>query len=126
VSLLLDTHILLWWLSDDPHLPRAAREAIALPDSEVLISAATVWEIAIKRAAGRLEVPDDLLEALEASDFGTLPITAIHAVVAGGLPPHHSDPFDRMLIAQARTETLTLVSIDGRFPQYGVELLPLA
>jgi PIN domain nuclease of toxin-antitoxin system len=126
VSLLLDTHILLWWLSDDPLLPRAAREAIALPDSEVLVSAATVWEIAIKRAAGRLEAPDDLLEAIGANDFETLPITAIHAVVAGGLPPHHSDPFDRMLIAQARTETLTLVSVDGRFPQYDVELLPLS
>jgi PIN domain nuclease of toxin-antitoxin system len=125
MSLLLDTHILLWWLSDDPHLPPAAREAIALPDSEVLVSAATVWEIAIKKAAGRLEVPDDLLEAIGANDFETLPITAIHAVLAGELPPHHSDPFDRMLIAQARTETLTLVSVDGRFPQYDVELLPL-
>ena len=125
MSLLLDTHILLWWLADDPHLPPAAREAIALPHSEVLVSAATVWEIAIKKAAGRLEVPDDLLEAIAANDFQTLPITAIHAVLAGDLPPHHSDPFDRMLIAQARTETVTLVSVDGRFPQYDVELLPL-
>jgi PIN domain nuclease of toxin-antitoxin system len=85
-----------------------------------------VREIAVKRAAGRLEAPDDLLEAIEANDFETLPITAIHAVLAGGLPAHHSDPFDRMLIAQARAETLTLVSVDGRFPQYDVELLPLS
>lgn len=70
-------------------------------------------------------MPDDLFEAIGVNDFETLPITAIHAVLAGELPPHHSDPFDRMLIAQARTETLTLVSTDGRFPQYDVELLPL-
>jgi PIN domain nuclease of toxin-antitoxin system len=125
VSLLLDTHIVLWWLSDDPFLPQAAGEAIASPDREVLVSAATVWEIAIKKAAGRLEAPDDLLDAMGASDFETLPITAIHAVLAGELPAHHSDPFDRMLIAQARAETLTLVSVDSRFPQYDVQLLPL-
>ena len=126
MSLLLDTHILLWWLSDDPLLPTAAREAIASPESEVLVSAATAWEIAIKQAAGRLDAPDDLLEAVEDNDFGTLPITAAHALAAGALPPHHSDPFDRMLIAQARAENLTLVSVDNRFPQYDVELLPLA
>jgi PIN domain nuclease of toxin-antitoxin system len=126
VSLLLDTHILLWWLSDDPLLPTAAREAIASPQTEVLVSAATAWEIAIKQAAGRLDAPEDLLEAVEASDFQTLPITAAHAVAAGVLPPHHTDPFDRMLIAQARAETLTLISVDNRFPHYDVELLPLS
>jgi PIN domain nuclease of toxin-antitoxin system len=126
VSLLLDTHILLWWLSDDPLLPTAAREAIASPEREVLISAATAWEIALKQAAGRLDAPDDLLEAVEANDFKTLPITAAHAVAAGALPPHHSDPFDRMLIAQARAESLTLISVDNRFPRYDVELLPLS
>ena len=126
MSLLLDTHILLWWLSDDPLLPTAAREAIASPQTEVLVSAATAWEIAIKQAAGRLDAPEDLLEAVEASDFQTLPITAAHAVAAGALPPHHSDPFDRMLIAQARAETLTLISVDNRFPQSDVELLPLS
>ena len=126
MTLLLDTHILLWWLSDDPHLPAAAREAIASPENEVLVSAATVWEIAIKQAAGRLDAPDDLLDAVEGNDFGTLPITAAHALAAGTLPTYHSDPFDRMLIAQARTETLTLISVDNRFPQYDVELLPLA
>jgi PIN domain nuclease of toxin-antitoxin system len=126
VSLLLDTHILLWWLSDDPLLPTGAREAIASPDNQVLVSAATAWEIAIKKAAGRLDAPDDLLEALEANDFVTLPITAPHALAAGALPPHHPDPFDRMLIAQARAENLTLISVDNRFPHYDVELLPLA
>ena len=125
MSLLLDTHILLWWLSDDPLLPLAARNAIASPESEVVVSAATAWEIAIKQAGGRLEAPDDLLDTLKANDFDTLPITAAHALIAGGLPPHHADPLDRMLIAQASVESLTLVSVDSRFPQYDVELLPL-
>lgn len=125
MRLLLDTHILLWWLADDSLLPPVASDAIASPDNEVLISAATVWEVAIKKAVGRLEAPDDLIEVIDANDFAHLAITASHASVAGGLPPHHADPFDRMLIAQARTETLTVVSVDRRFPRYDVELLPL-
>ncbi|MHB8296258.1 MAG: type II toxin-antitoxin system VapC family toxin [Acidimicrobiales bacterium] len=125
MTLLLDTHILLWWLSDDPLLPAAARDAIGLPETEVLVSAATVWEIAIKKAAGRLEAPDDLVGAMGTSDFDTLPITVAHALAAGALPPHHLGPFDRMLIAQARADSLTLVSVDSRFPDYDVELLPL-
>lgn len=126
MSLLLDTHILLWWLSDDSLLPAVARGAISSPDNEVMVSAAAVWEIAIKKAVGRLEAPNDLLEALTTNDFRTLEITASHAVLAGGLPPHHSDPFDRMMIAQARAEDLILVGVDERFPQYDVELLPLS
>ncbi len=125
MRLLLDTRILLWWLSDDPLLPAAARDAIASPESEVLVSAATVWEIAIKKAVGRLEAPDDLLEVMVANDFDRLPITAPHAIAAGALPPHHSDPFDRMLIAQARADQLELVSVDRRFAHYDVELLAL-
>ncbi len=126
MTLLVDTHILLWWLSDDPMLPAAAREAISSPDNEVMVSAAAVWEIAIKKAVGRLEAPDDLLDVLIANDFQTLAITAAHAVLAGVLPPHHSDPFDRMMIAQAQAGDLTLVSVDGRFPQYDVKLLALS
>jgi PIN domain nuclease of toxin-antitoxin system len=126
MSLLLDTHILLWWLSDDPLLPAPARGAISSPDNEVIVSAAAVWEVAIKKAVGRLEAPDDLLEVIDANDFQTLEITASHALLAGGLPPHHSDPFDRMMIAQATAENLTLVSVDQHFPQYDVELLPLS
>ena len=125
MSLLLDTHILLWWLSDDPLLPPAARHAISAPANEVLVSAATIWEIAIKEAAGRLEVPGDLLEAIDGDDFDMLPITATHAIAAGSLPLHHADPFDRMLIAQARSHRLVLVSVDDRFSRYDVELLPL-
>jgi PIN domain nuclease of toxin-antitoxin system len=126
MSLLLDTHILLWWLSDEPLLPAAAREAISSPDNEVMVSAAAVWEIAIKKAVGRLEAPDDLLEVLTTNDFQTLEITASHALLAGGLPAHHSDPFDRMMIAQASAENLTLVSVDERFPRYEVEILPMS
>lgn len=125
MSLLLDTHILLWWLADDPRLPSTARGAISSPDNEIMVSAAAVWEIAIKKAVGRLDAPDNLLEVLTTNDFRTLEITASHALLAGGLPPHHADPFDRMMIAQAGAENLTLVSVDGRFPQYRVELLPL-
>ena len=125
MSLLLDTHILLWWLSDDPRLPVAARSAVSAPDEDVVVSAAAVWEIAIKKAAGRLDAPDDLLEVLATNDFQTLEMTAPHAMLAAGLPPHHADPFDRMMIAQARKEDLTLVSADRRFPLYDVQLLPL-
>jgi PIN domain nuclease of toxin-antitoxin system len=125
VRILLDTHILLWWLADDPLLPSRAAAIIGDPDTEVVVSAATAWEISIKKAAGRLEAPDDLLDALHANEFDTLVITAEHAITAGRLPPHHSDPFHRMLIAQAQTEGLSLASVDGRFSKYEVELLPL-
>ncbi|HEX7460302.1 MAG TPA: type II toxin-antitoxin system VapC family toxin [Acidimicrobiales bacterium] len=122
MNLLLDTHVLLWWLSDDPALPRWAASPIADPDNAVLVSAASVWEISIKRAVGRLEAPDDLLDVLD-DEFDTLSMTVSHAMAAGQLPAHHADPFDRMLIAQARIEGLTLVSVDRRFGEYDVPLL---
>lgn len=125
MRILLDTHILLWWLADDPGLPTQAAVAITNPDTEVVVSAVTALEIAIKKALGRLDAPDDLLSALIANEFDTLPITVEHAMAAGRLPLHHSDPFDRMLIAQARKEGLTLVSVDERLGQYDVDLLPL-
>jgi len=125
VRVLLDTHILLWWLSGDEALPPRATQTIADSDTEVLVSAASAWEIAIKRAAGRLDAPDDLLDALDANAFETLAITAAHALAAGELPAHHSDPFDRMLIAQSAMEGLTLITVDERFSAYEVELLPM-
>ncbi len=126
MRILLDTHILLWWLADDPALPQAAAAAIAEAGTEVVVSAATAWEIAIKKAAGRLDAPDDLPSALAANEFDALPITVEHALIAGSLPPHHVDPFDRMLIAQARAEDLTLVSVDEQLREYDVDLLPLS
>jgi PIN domain nuclease of toxin-antitoxin system len=123
VKVLLDTHILLWWLSDDEALPPSAAQVIADSGTAVLVSAASVWEIAIKKAVGRLDAPDDLLDALDANAFDALAITAAHAVAAGELPAHHADPFDRMLIAQARVEGLTLITVDDRFAEYEVNLL---
>ncbi|MGH9280387.1 MAG: type II toxin-antitoxin system VapC family toxin [Acidimicrobiales bacterium] len=126
MRLLLDTQILLWWLADDPLLPRSAARAIADADTEVVVSAATAWEIALNKASGRLDAPDDLIGALAANEFDALPISAEHAVTAGALPLHHSDPFDRVLIAQAAADGLTLVSVDRRFSDYDVDLLPLS
>jgi len=125
VKLLLDTHILWWWLADDPKLPERAGEAIADGENLVSVSAATVWEIAIKKAAGRLDAPDDLLEAMEANNFGAVSISPAHALAASALAAHHADPFDRMLIAQAQAEALTVVSVNVRFSDYDVELLPV-
>ena len=122
MKLLLDTHVLLWWLADDDRLPAATRDAVSVA-AEARFSAASVWEIAIKRTLGRLEVPEDYLEAVEESDIQLLSITGEHAEAAGALPRHHDDPFDRMLIAQARIDELTLVTADRRLPDYGVPVL---
>ena len=122
MRLLLDTHVLLWWLADDDRLSMAARDAVSAA-ADVRVSAASVWEIAIKRSLGRLEVPEDYLEAVDASDIQLLSITGRHAEAAGALPRHHDDPFDRMLVAQAGTDELTLVTADRRLPDYGVPVL---
>jgi PIN domain nuclease of toxin-antitoxin system len=123
MKLLLDTHVLLWALADSPKLSRKLREKIRDPTNDVLVSAATVWEIEIKKRLGKLSVPDNLLEFIEASDFTPLPINFAHAMAAEALPLHHTDPFDRMLIAQARQENFVLVSRDRRFEAYQVDLL---
>jgi len=122
--LLLDTHVLLWWLSSDPSLSPAAREAIARPDADVAVSAASAWEISIKTALGKLTAPGDLEAQLARHRFTPLPITVAHALLAGSLPGHHDDPFDRMLVAQARTERMTLVTRDPRIGLYGVPTVP--
>jgi PIN domain nuclease of toxin-antitoxin system len=122
VRLLLDTHVLLWWLADDDRLPEGAQEAVNTAQ-EVRLSAASVWEIAIKHTLGRLDVPDDYLVAVDAGEIGLLPITGQHAEIAGALPRHHDDPFDRMLVAQARAEELTLVTADRRLVDYDVPVL---
>lgn len=124
MRLLIDTNILLWSLLSPERLPPSARSAIMDPSHDVLVSVASPSEIAIKHALGRLHLPIDRLPALIAELGCTvLPITAPHALAAGTLPRHHADPFDRMLIAQARHEGLTLVTVDAAFVQYEVPLL---
>lgn len=121
--LLLDTHVFLWWLADAPQLGEPARAAIGDERNEVFVSAVSGWEIAIKRAAGKLRAPDDLDALVEDSGFSHLPITFFHGEQAGALPPHHRDPFDRMLIAQAQAEGLVIVTRDPFIPLYGVRTL---
>ncbi|MGK2852280.1 MAG: type II toxin-antitoxin system VapC family toxin [Candidatus Limnocylindrales bacterium] len=121
--LLLDAHALLWWLADDDGLAPAARRAIADPTSDVLVSAATVWEIGIKRSLGKLDAPADVLGAIEAAGFDGLPVTLADGDAAASLPPHHRDPFDRMLVAQAMRLGAVLVSRDQAFAPYGVDVL---
>jgi PIN domain nuclease of toxin-antitoxin system len=123
MTLLLDTHVLLWWLDNHKALSTTARGAIQDGRNTVFVSAATAWEISIKRALGKLRAPEPLEEAIEANRFVPLPITLQHARIAGSLPRHHEDPFDRMLIAQAQVETLTLVTHDESLAAYGVPIL---
>jgi len=121
--LLLDTHVLLWWLEGGDALAAGARAAIGSPESAIYVSAASAWEITLKRAKGRLDSPSDVVDAIDANGFLELPITVSHAQSVGGLPPHHADPFDRILIAQAMLEGLTIVTRDPAFAAYDVPLL---
>jgi PIN domain nuclease of toxin-antitoxin system len=123
VNLLLDTHVLLWWLADDAGLDHKARSAIGDSSNIIHGSAASAWEISIKKALGKLDAPDDLHAALIASHFQPLPISILHATSAGQLPRHHDDRFDRMLIEQAQAEQLTLVTHDTMFRSYGVPIV---
>jgi PIN domain nuclease of toxin-antitoxin system len=125
LRLLLDTHVLLWWLRDDRRLKGPERSAIADPDAIVHVSAAAVWEIAIKKTLGRLDVDVQALEReVEASAMVELPIRWRHARAVAALPRHHDDPFDRLLLAQAQIDSLVLVSYDTAFRKYDVPLLP--
>lgn len=121
--LLLDTHAFLWWLADDPALGGQARSRIADPVNPVFVSAATGWEIGIKRALGKLTAPDDLDSLVESEGFAHLPVTFFHGEQAGALPHYHRDPFDRMLIAQAQAEGLVIVTRDPVIRAYGVRTL---
>lgn len=123
MRLLLDTSTLLWWLEADRQLGPTARAGIADPENEVFVSAASAWEISAKRASGKLDASFDLVTTLQRNYFIELPIEVAHAVTAGELPRHHRDPFDRMLVAQARLEDLTLVTGDAEIVKYDVALL---
>lgn len=121
--LILDAHALLWWLRDESTLDRAARASIADPANDVVVSAATIWELEIKRAVGQLQAPDDLLELLESEAFDCLPIHGDDAITAARLPMHHRDPFDRMILAQAVRLEAVVVSRDQIFNAYDVPVL---
>jgi PIN domain nuclease of toxin-antitoxin system len=123
MNLLLDTHVLLWWLDDHPGLRDKARVAISDGRNVVFVSAAVIWEIRIKNALGKLQIPSDFKAVLDRQSFDMLDITADHVHAVGDLPVHHRDPFDRMLVAQARVEGLTLVTRDHHLRKYDIPLL---
>ena len=127
MKLLLDTHAVIWWWTDDPRLPAAARAAIASPGDMVCVSAASVWEIATKHRNGKwpevARIIDEFPALLRKSRFVPLPVSIDHARAAGRLEGPHRDPFDRMLIAQSREEKAAVVSADGVFAAYGAPVI---
>lgn len=126
MNLLLDTHAFLWAIDNDPRLSQKARDAIIDGDNVVFVSAATAWEIAIKKSIGKLKVPNgDYLEELKLHRFTPLDMTTEHALTVENLPPHHKDPFDRMLIAQAQVEKLTLITGDPKMKFYMVPIIEI-
>ena len=120
MNLLVDTHVAIWWLDRPDRLSAPARAMISDPGNRVFISAASVWEIELKRAKGKLEVPDAYWPMLAAEGFEELSVTAKHARATSALPPHHADPFDRLLVAQAGVEQMVLLSRDAWIAQYNV------
>jgi PIN domain nuclease of toxin-antitoxin system len=123
LRLLLDSHVLLWWLQDNSRLSADAAQAIESGAEAVLVSAASIWEIEIKRLGGRLPAPEHVLEQVEDIGFLPLEITPDHALDAARLPRHHGDPFDRLLVAQAQAEAATLVTDDAALAAYDVPIM---
>ena len=123
MRLLLDTHTFLWWLTENVTLDFQARRAIEQASNSVFVSAASFWEISIKQALGKITLEADLVESLQLNRFQPLAITPIHALAAGSLPLHHKDPFDRMLIAQAREEGLVIITRDPVFKLYEARVM---
>ena len=122
MSLLLDTHVVLWWLLDAAALDERFKARLD-DEPDVYVSAASVWEVAIKQSLGKLTAPADVGEEVVRSEFRSLAITADHALAAGRLPLLHRDPFDRILVAQAQLQNLTLVTRDPQIARYAVDLL---
>jgi PIN domain nuclease of toxin-antitoxin system len=123
MRLLLDTHVVLWWLADDARLRPPARTLIADGSNVAVVSAASAWEIAIKSQLGKVRAPDDLLDQVRHNGFDALPITFEHAHRAGALVRHHADPFDRMLVAQAQLERLSVVTADRQLAAYDIDIV---
>jgi len=126
MRVLLDTHVFLWWNGQPQMIAGPLRDAIADPANEIFISAASVWEIGIKRAIGKLGFAQRIVQAILAHRFQLLPITGEHAEHAAELPRHHADPFDRLLVAQVYLERMVLGSQDLKIRPYGVPTLGLA
>jgi len=124
VRLLLDTHAVLWWFMDDPHLSRAARNALDDAANQLFVSVATGYEAVCKQQSGRLpQFPDDLSRRLQQAGVAVLSLSLDHALAAAALPGPHSDPWDRIMMAQALAENLTVVTVDGVFSNYGIPVL---
>ena len=123
MNLLLDTHVVLWWLDDNPDLSLRARTVIADGNNLAFVSAAVIWEIQIKRALGKLKIPKNFRNVLDQQGFELLDITVEHAYAVGKLPLYHRDPFDRILVAQAKLENMILVSRDKRIKKYKIPLI---
>ncbi len=125
MRLLLDTHVLIWWLTDDPHLSPVARTAIAAEENQVFASACSGYEIAFKQQRGRLPspLPYPLADLVRRAFFTPLPITTEHAEAAGKLPGPHRDPWDRIMMAQARVEGCRVVTLDPVFSDYGIPVV---
>ena len=119
MKLLLDTQLMLWWLADSPKLSRQARALIADPENTVFVSAATMWEIRIKEKLGKLDVPANLIATVVSEEFEWIPVSAEHADATMDLPLLHRDPFDRMLVAQAKWMGITLLTSDSLLAKYG-------
>lgn len=123
MRVLADTHVLLWWLADDKRLTAGHRKILADPSNGVWFSAVSIAEIAIKSSLGKLSAPNEAAGALVDGGFLELPLSAEHAEQLGSLPWHHRDPFDRMLIAQARVEQMVVASVDDRFDAYEITVV---
>lgn len=123
MNILLDTHIVLWWLNNDEKLLETHREIISNTDNLSFISAATIWELSIKIKLGKLKIVDNYIDELQQESFFELPISWFHANQVKNLPLIHKDPFDRLLIAQAQIEEMTLLSVDQNIKQYDVRVL---
>lgn len=123
MKLLLDTHAALWWLAGDERVGEEAAAQLLDDTNQVLLSAAVVWEVAIKRSLGKLQAPDDFATILLGAGVHALAVSVAHAARVDQLPWHHRDPFDRLLVAQAAVEQAALVSRDDRLGAYGVQLI---
>jgi PIN domain nuclease of toxin-antitoxin system len=123
MRLLIDSHVVVWWLDNPAKLSPIARAALQDPSNEVFLSAASVWELGLKMAKGKLHMPPGFAEVLAQDGFENLDISVAHASRSMELPPHHADPFDRILIAQALLEGMVLVTRDGYIPSYDVPVM---